>query len=319
MTMTGNAITDREAEIATLEAREAEADAPAPRRCARTPSSPPLSEARDATVTSLAQSRFDWERVLRELALVIPDDVWLTAGNRHREPERRPRGRDRRSPAATRSPGPALELVGCGAEHDAVAGFVAALATSTASPGSASRAPSAPRRPRDTSIAADAARAGDDGDCRTRDFIAKFEIVAAFDAVPAPAAAAPARPPHRPRRRHGRRRAAEAEDSAAEQTGEASRPRTWSRGWRDEVQRPHDPARHARGRPGRGALVPASSRRSARRLTSSTTRSRRSRTRSPSRSSSPLRRAGEGRLQARLPPASSCSARRSPATTTRRA
>ena len=31
------------------------------------------SEARTATVDSLARSRFDWERVLRELALVIPE------------------------------------------------------------------------------------------------------------------------------------------------------------------------------------------------------------------------------------------------------
>ena len=33
--------------------------------------------ARSATVTSLAQSRFDWERVMNELALVLPDDIWL--------------------------------------------------------------------------------------------------------------------------------------------------------------------------------------------------------------------------------------------------
>ena len=29
-------------------------------------------------MTSLADSRFDWERVMRELSLILPDDVWLT-------------------------------------------------------------------------------------------------------------------------------------------------------------------------------------------------------------------------------------------------
>src|SRR3954470_10361319 len=36
-----------------------------------------MQESRSATVTSLAQSRFDWQRVLNELARVIPSDVWL--------------------------------------------------------------------------------------------------------------------------------------------------------------------------------------------------------------------------------------------------
>ena len=36
-----------------------------------------LSEQRVATVQSLADSRFDWERVMRELALILPGDVWL--------------------------------------------------------------------------------------------------------------------------------------------------------------------------------------------------------------------------------------------------
>ena len=31
-----------------------------------------MSEQRVATVTSLADSRFDWERVMRELALILP-------------------------------------------------------------------------------------------------------------------------------------------------------------------------------------------------------------------------------------------------------
>ncbi len=37
-----------------------------------------MRDARVETVTSLAQSRFDWERVMRELSLVLPGTVWLT-------------------------------------------------------------------------------------------------------------------------------------------------------------------------------------------------------------------------------------------------
>ena len=78
MVMTGKQINDREAEVASLEAAARPRRRLAPTRCAPTPSSPRMQDARDATVTSLAQSRFDWERVLRELARVIPEDVWLT-------------------------------------------------------------------------------------------------------------------------------------------------------------------------------------------------------------------------------------------------
>jgi Tfp pilus assembly protein PilN len=38
-----------------------------------------LSRSRVQTVASLAASRFDWERTLRELSRVLPDDVWLTS------------------------------------------------------------------------------------------------------------------------------------------------------------------------------------------------------------------------------------------------
>ena len=47
-------------------------------RAAPSPTSPPSSRPGSRRSTSLAQSRFDWERVLRELAIVIPEDVWLT-------------------------------------------------------------------------------------------------------------------------------------------------------------------------------------------------------------------------------------------------
>ena len=78
LVVTDNQISERKAEVAELEA----ARTPPPKR--GRPSSPPTpSSATSATsasptVTSLADSRFDWERVMRELALILPDDVWLT-------------------------------------------------------------------------------------------------------------------------------------------------------------------------------------------------------------------------------------------------
>lgn len=38
-----------------------------------------LSQTRVQTVSTLASSRFDWERVMREMAAVLPDNVWLTS------------------------------------------------------------------------------------------------------------------------------------------------------------------------------------------------------------------------------------------------
>jgi Tfp pilus assembly protein PilN len=193
MTLTSNGVKDREDQIATLEAREAEARA---RAEALQPYAEfaALSDARDATVTSLAQSRFDWERVLRELALVIPDDVWLTSATGTVSPEAGLEGGDGVDGRDEIS-GPALELIGCGTSMEAVAGFVAALRDidGVTRVGIASSERNAPTQ--ETSADAGAAPTGATADCRTRDFIARFEIVAAFDAVPAPAAAEAVPPP----------------------------------------------------------------------------------------------------------------------------
>ncbi len=76
VTMFGNQISEREAERDRLELEEAALTAQA-QAVAPYAGFASLALARQATVTSLAQSRFDWERVMRELALVMPADVWL--------------------------------------------------------------------------------------------------------------------------------------------------------------------------------------------------------------------------------------------------
>jgi Tfp pilus assembly protein PilN len=59
---------------AQTQAAQAEANALAPYRKFAS-----LKQARVQTIQSLAASRFDWQRVMRKLAVVIPSNVWLTS------------------------------------------------------------------------------------------------------------------------------------------------------------------------------------------------------------------------------------------------
>ena len=77
LVITGNQISESKAEIVQLESKKAAVEARAQALDAYSQFHS-VREQRVATVTSLADSRFDWERVMRELALVLPNDVWLT-------------------------------------------------------------------------------------------------------------------------------------------------------------------------------------------------------------------------------------------------
>jgi Tfp pilus assembly protein PilN len=196
MTMTSNQIADREAQIAGLEAREAAATA---RAEALRPYADfaALSQARDATVTSLAQSRFDWERVLNELALVMPDDIWLTAATGTVGPDVQLQGAttvDGRDSV----PGPALELIGCGSTHESVAAFIAALKDIDGVTRVGLAASQRNEATSSTSAEGSAVQSGASDDCRTEDPIARFEMIVAFDAVPPPPSAETAPAPATP-------------------------------------------------------------------------------------------------------------------------
>lgn len=203
MVLTDNQIGERENELTTLEREDAEETLKATRLAAYTEFRN-LAEQRVATVQSLADSRFDWERVMRELSLVLPSDVWLVDLTATATPEvsiEGGGGGGGGSGGSLRSsaPGPALELSGCATGQKQVAGFVTALedidgvtrvgVESSELPGPDSGAGSS---------SDGGSESGDD--CRTRRFIAKFEIVVAFDAAPVPptadaeAEAAPAAP-----------------------------------------------------------------------------------------------------------------------------
>jgi len=187
LVLTGNQISDRKAELSQLKVEAAAAEARANSLSAYT-SFHQVSQARTATITSLADSRFDWERVIREVSLVLPPDVWLT--NLTGTATAATTVEDGATVATRASvPGPALQLVGCAPGQEGVARLVTALKEID---GVTRVGVNKSALPTNTTASASTATTQGDSECQSRDFLAKFEIVAAFDAAPVPAAAAAA-------------------------------------------------------------------------------------------------------------------------------
>jgi Tfp pilus assembly protein PilN len=198
LAFTSKQISDRKAEQQTLEEELAAATARAQALQAFSDFRQ-VQESRTATIASLAQSRFDWERIMRELSLIIPADVWLVNLTGTVNPSvNLSEGADIASRDSV--PGPALELVGCAPNQDSVAGFVAALEDID---GVTRVGIESSQQPSDVSSGITTGSQDETtDDCRTRSFIYLFEIVVAFDAVPTPETAttvpgvpAPAAPP----------------------------------------------------------------------------------------------------------------------------
>jgi Tfp pilus assembly protein PilN len=193
LVLTGNQIADSKEEVAKLEREDAVATARAERLAAYTQFRT-LHEQRVATVTSLADSRFDWERVMRELSLILPHDAWLTSldASASSEAAGSSAGGSGAGSSSLRASiaGPALEISGCASGQKSVARFV----TSLKDIDGVTRVAIESSELSDQVEDAEASEAGsegdsDGGDCRTRDFIAKFQIVVAFDAAPVPLSA----------------------------------------------------------------------------------------------------------------------------------
>jgi Tfp pilus assembly protein PilN len=181
---TGNKVSAEKEEITRLQSEIAFTQAKAQRLTAYT-SLAELHDRRVATVTSLATSRFDWERVIRELSLILPSDIWLTNLTGTARPDVAVEGA---ASIALRdsAPGPALELVGCGRSQSAVAGFISELKEID---GVTRVAVQSSKLGEDNEGGGESESSANVGDCQTRDFIAQFEIVAAFDAAPSTAGA----------------------------------------------------------------------------------------------------------------------------------
>jgi Tfp pilus assembly protein PilN len=186
LVLADNQISDRKAEVIRLESEKATTEAKAAKLAAYAQFHS-VRDQRVATVTNLANSRFDWERVMRELSLILPDDVWLTSLTGTVRPDVSVDGGAGiaiRSSAA----GPALELVGCADGQESVAGFISDLRNIdgvTRVGILSSELPTAEGPSEGSSEGSVPAS----GTCQTRDFIAQFQIVVAFDAAPIPTGA----------------------------------------------------------------------------------------------------------------------------------
>jgi Tfp pilus assembly protein PilN len=202
MVLTGNKISDREGEVATLSSEDATAAAEA-EKLASYVSFQTTSEQRVATVQSLADSRFDWERVMRELSLILPSDVWLVELNASASGEGNSSGSSSLRGGVA---GPALVLEGCSTGQDAVAGFVRALKDidGVTRVGLESSELGEQEEPTTEEVTGDSNSNASTTDCQTKSFIAKFNITVAFDAAPVPATTegeglvAPSTPPPAP-------------------------------------------------------------------------------------------------------------------------
>jgi hypothetical protein len=125
---------------------------------------------------------------MRELAIVLPTDVWLTKVTGTVLPD--VTIADGSSlPSRSGVAGPALEVVGCAPGQESVAKFVTALENID---GVTRVGVQSSDKPESATSGAAAGATGTGDECRTRDFIAKFEMVVAFDAAPVPASAAEA-------------------------------------------------------------------------------------------------------------------------------
>ena len=184
LVMTGNTIAEREAEVVSLEQEEAAALAHADSLRAFSDFAS-AEQARRATITSLATSRFDWERVLRELALVIPPNVTLKSLSGAVAAGGSSAGA---SDLGAGIAGPSLALEGCALGHEGVAELVAALHDIDG----VTRVGLANSEEEVTGNASSAVAPAADGTCTGG--AAMFSIVVAFDAVSVEAGATPTAP-----------------------------------------------------------------------------------------------------------------------------
>lgn len=181
MVLTGNKINDSKSELAGLQARQVLAEQTAQGLSAYDDFAS-LSQSRNDTVLSLARSRFDWERVLHELALVIPPDVTLQtlAG----------KATVVGATAATDGSiaGPSLEISGCAEGQEGVARLLAALRDIDGVTRVGMQSSTLGEDAGGT--AATAGSVGNAESCPSSSKLAIFQITVAFDAVPASAVSA---------------------------------------------------------------------------------------------------------------------------------
>jgi Tfp pilus assembly protein PilN len=184
--ITNNQINDRKGRVGELEARAARAERSAS-ALAPYGNFARLQEARVATVKALADSRFNWERVIRALSRTIPSDVWLVSFKGTLTPDVQVEaegGEGGTATMRTKTPAPAIELTGCTYNHEAVARMMVRMRNID---GVSEVALAKSERPEASDSQSSGGNSGEaeaastsGGDCRTEEDITKFEILLAL-------------------------------------------------------------------------------------------------------------------------------------------
>ena len=144
-----------------------------------------LRAKRVETVKSLAASRFDWAHVMREIARVIPKNVWLTSVVGTVAPNVSAGGGGGGGTAGLRSsqPVPAVQIIGCTTNHPTVSRMLARMRLIDG----VQRVSLASSQKADTG-GGPVSGGGGGGDCRNgSDRFPQFELVAFFAAPATPA------------------------------------------------------------------------------------------------------------------------------------
>ncbi len=194
--LTGNDINESKSELAGLEARKAQADVAAA-ELAPYGEFATLEQSRSETVSSLAQSRFDWERVLNELALVVPRRVTLESLTGAAGSGVTVGGETGGTTTAADASiaGPSLQIGGCANGQKGVARLLAALRDidGVTRVGMQSSELGEEQTTTGGATSSDEQAGAEAGpvDCQTGPSVARFQASVAFDAVPVPETAAP--------------------------------------------------------------------------------------------------------------------------------
>ncbi|MGH3030463.1 MAG: PilN domain-containing protein [Gaiellaceae bacterium] len=124
----GARVADKQAQVDDLRARVADLDVPseAPAE-APDPSLATEGEARTAALAGALTGRVAWDRVLREVTLVVPEDVWLTSVTAQTPGAAAAGGAPAQPTDPAAAAGNAMTIVGTAESQEAVARFLARL------------------------------------------------------------------------------------------------------------------------------------------------------------------------------------------------
>jgi Tfp pilus assembly protein PilN len=127
--MTSNSVTEKKSDAAAASAEADQLEARAGQQASYTDFAQ-IAVTRTQSVADVAAKRFDWERFMRELALVMPEGSWLQSADASVTGDPTSGGAASTLPAdpsATATVAPAANLVGCTPDQDDVARMMVRL------------------------------------------------------------------------------------------------------------------------------------------------------------------------------------------------